>query len=379
MRVALHMGTLRGHGSAAVGRGTLTAIATQAPDSPILAWVPREWRDRDPTFTVNLPTNVEIRLTESGVARKLVDENVMIRRALSRWGAQVLFSLGDTSLPACPVPHVLLVQQAHLAYTPEERGFPSPPVLAARWRLMELYLRACLPTVTHMTVQTQDMKDRMAARYGYPGNDITVVPTPVELQVPSDREGGGSDEPSVVYVSSAGHHKNHAVLVPMMAALRHRHPELVCRVTISREDLPTLTRAIEQRGLSSRFRFDGVVPHSRALRMMRDARVVVIPSKLESFGLPYYEAMGTGAAVVAADRAFAREACASAALYADADDGVGFADAVTRVLSSPALEERLRDEARRRFDAVRASWQTVGETYWELLARAAHQRCTWTS
>ncbi|MEQ9324689.1 MAG: glycosyltransferase [Polyangiaceae bacterium] len=374
MRVALHMGTLRGHGSAAVGRGTLTAIASQARDSPILAWVPREWRDRDPTFAANLPANVDLRLTESGIARKLVDENIVIRRALSHWDAHVLFSLGDTSLPACPVPHVLLVQQAHLAYAREERGFRSPPALAARWRLMELYLRACLPSVTHMTVQTQDMKDRMAFRYGYPANDITVVPTPVELEAPSDGGVESSDAPYAVYVSSAGHHKNHRVLVSMMAALQHRHPDLVCRVTITREDLPTLTREVERRGLSSRFLFGGPVPHDRALRMMRDARVVVIPSKLESFGLPYYEAMGTGSAIVAADRAFAREACGTAALYADANDGDGFAEAVTRVLSSPALEEQLRDAARRRFEAVRGSWRKVGETYCELLEKAAQQR-----
>lgn len=375
MRVALHMGTLRGHGSGAVGRGTLMALATQAPDDPILAWVPRQWRERHPNYVASLPPNVELRLADAGIVRKLVDENVVIRRALSRWGADVLFSLGDTSLPRCPIPHVLLVQQAHLAYAPEERGFRSPPALAARWRLMELYLRSCLPSVAHMTVQTQDMKERMAARYGYPGEDITVVPTPVELELPPKGGQAQSDEPPyLVYVSSAGHHKNHEVLVPMMAALQHRHPELMCRLTISRDDLPAVTSEVERRGLSSRFRFEGAVPHDRALAMVKGARVVVIPSKLESFGLPYYEAMGMGRPIVAADRTFAREACGTAALYADADDGAGLAAAVMRVLSSPALEERLREAARRRFEAVRGSWRAVGEAYGELLAKVAQPR-----
>ena len=52
------------------------------------------------------------RQTRLGLLQKMATENIQMRLAMRRFGTQTLFSLGDTSLPACPVPHLLLVQQA---------------------------------------------------------------------------------------------------------------------------------------------------------------------------------------------------------------------------------------------------------------------------
>jgi glycosyltransferase involved in cell wall biosynthesis len=348
-------------------------MSIMAPQHQFIAWVPREWADQSDDALLGLPSHVELRLTQPGLHHKFLDENAFMRRTLKRWNADVLFSLGDTSLPLCPVPHLLLIQQAHLAYAAKERGFPMPLSQALRWRLMEAYLRACLPTVTKVVVQTEDMKDRLCRRYRLPPQNVAVVPSSAEL--PREEEAPcSSEEPYVCYVASGGHHKNHTILASMMAALRERHPSLVCRLTVDKSEVPALNREIERRSLASRFRFEGTVPHAAAIRLMRDAWAVVIPSKLESFGLPYYEALSVGVPIVAADRAFAREACGDAAFYADADDGLAFADAIDRIVSSRALEGRLREAARRRFEDHNRSWSDIAGEYLRLLGEAAGQR-----
>ena len=43
MLIALHLGTLRGHGSAAVGRNILMELISQGTSHEFLVWVPGEW------------------------------------------------------------------------------------------------------------------------------------------------------------------------------------------------------------------------------------------------------------------------------------------------------------------------------------------------
>ena len=43
MKIALHLGTLRGHGSAAAGRNILTELISQGQHHEFLVWVPAEW------------------------------------------------------------------------------------------------------------------------------------------------------------------------------------------------------------------------------------------------------------------------------------------------------------------------------------------------
>jgi glycosyltransferase involved in cell wall biosynthesis len=353
VRLALHLGTLRGHGSAVVGRGVLAGLTAQVAGHELLAFVPREWR---------LPPapHLTLRETGPGLLAKLVTDNLSVRGALAGWRADRLFSLGDTSLPLCPVPHLLLVQQAFLAYPPGDWGFTPPPRFRARMLAMAAYLRAALPSVRAVTVQSEAMKQNFAARWRFPEARIHVVPSAIEAPPAVAPEAGQA--PYLAYVASAAPHKDHALLAPMMAALQRRHPALVCRVTVAREDVPTLAR--EAKLLGARIEFLGALPRERALALLAGAAVVVAPSRLESFGIPYFEALAFGRPQVASDRPFAREACGDAALYAPAGDAEAFADAVDRALASSGELER---RARLRFAQLTRGWDAVARDYLTLL------------
>ena len=374
MRIAFHAGTLRGFGSGLVGRNVLESLARLGDQHAFLAWVPKSWRDDHGVTPQTCPPNVELRFTDPGMLSKLTLENVKIRSALRSWGADVLFSAGDTSMIACPIPHLLLIHQPNLSYGTSEKGFESTIKERLRWAAMSQYLRMGLPSIDKVTVQTQDMADRISRRFGYDRSRILVVPSAVDG--PGERspvEPATLPNPYICYIASPSRHKNFEVLPAMMAGLRERCPELKCRLTIHRDAIPALAEEIDALGLSEQFVFEGPVTRDRALTLLGEATALVMPSWLESFGLPYYEAMMLGVPVVAADRGFAREALGEAGLYAHPSDGAEFAQAVASLALDPT-ERRSRAQAvRARFDETARTWEQVSGRYLEFL-EALHRR-----
>lgn len=369
MKIALHCGFMNGAGASVVGRAVLKHLPREGPQHEILAWVPQSWQSKHDVSPRTVAENVTLRFVTPGIPQKFVLENWIIRRSLSSWGADVLLSLSDTSMVGCSIPHMLMIHQPNLAYGPEERDFPLSAKMRLRWYLMGAYLRLGLGSVSRLTVQTEDMASRISTRFGYPRDRIAIVPSAVELvqssgELPQELNGVA---PYVTYVSSASAHKNFKVLAPMMAKLHVGFPELQCRLTVTPEDVPELTREIQRLGLRDAFVFHGRVSRDMAVAMIRGARALVMPSKLESFGLPYYEAMAEGTPVVAADRAFAREACGSAGAYADADSGADFAARVAALVEDDELRRARSEESLKRFQEVMLPWDAVAREYLRLL------------
>lgn len=85
-----------------------------------------------------------------------------------------------------------------------------------------------------------------------------------------------------------------------VATLRIRRPELDWRYDVvgdgpERRKLEALT---VQLGLECRVRFLGALPNARALQMLDESDIFVLPSWNEAFGLAYLEAMAAGLAVI---------------------------------------------------------------------------------
>jgi glycosyltransferase involved in cell wall biosynthesis len=366
-RLAIHAGTLRGLGSAVVGKHLLLAMAGLESAPEILAWVPEEW-GLDPTRGGGRLT---LRTTRGGLGQKLALEALSLRRSIRDYGAQALLSLGDTSVPYCAVPHALFVQQAYLAYAPESLDFALSPAFRLKMRAMAAWLQAGLGTTDRVIVQSEHMRQAFAARWGYPPDRIAVIPSSVQheaLDPQTAARPGPPHRPWLCYVSSAGPHKNHAVLASVMESLRLDHPTLRCRLTVRQEAVPELVRAAERLGVLDRFEFEGTLAPGEAMAMVRGAAVVLIPSRLESFGIPYYEAMALSRPIVAADRPCAREALGDAARYAPAGDGHALAGQVAALLADPDAAEALGARARERFLARQNSWPDIARAMLDLVS-----------
>lgn len=102
------------------------------------------------------------------------------------------------------------------------------------------------------------------------------------------------------------------------------------------------------------------------------ARLLVLPSLDEGFGLPAVEAMAAGVPLVVSRRGALPEVCGDAAVYVDPEDPQGIATAVAEVLASPA---RLEDLRRRGAERVRRfSWTASAVRLWEAYGDAVTRR-----
>jgi glycosyltransferase involved in cell wall biosynthesis len=367
MKIGLHLGTLRGHGSGAVGLGILGEI-TRAAGHRFFAWVPREWESAHGIGPGALGDHVTIYQTDPGTREKFILETFRIPRTIQKTGIEKLFSLGDTSTPLCPVPHLLLIHQPHLATPFKDYGFPLPWKDFLRYAAMKSYLRVGLPGISKITVQSQAMKAGLQRQYALEDERISVIPSAVEgLPSHKDSPRPTMGAPVLSYIASVSPHKNHILLPGILHLLKAKYPGVRCNLTIESSAIPSFTEKARKLGVLDCFRFHGPVAKELSIRLAQEADVILNPSKLESFGLTYYESMALGKPMVASRKAFAEEACHDAAVYAHPDDPKEWADAVSSLLDSREGRERLSAKALARYESTKVGWDRVAHSYLCLL------------
>jgi glycosyltransferase involved in cell wall biosynthesis len=364
MKIALNMMAQRLHGAKFVGLGILRGFRTCGDEHTYTAWLPDAWSAED---LVDLPTRLTARRCAPGMQSKFRTENFVIRRALGEEAFDRLFSTGDTSTIRPGIPHMLLVQQAYLAYPQSAFDFPMPLKFRLKLWAMGAYFRSGMPAVSLFTVQSNSMAQQLHRRWGIAPARIKVVPSSINLPTLPERP-APPGPPYLCYVAGANPHKNHDLLAPMLARLVQDWPDLRCHVTVTPEQAPTLAAAVQTYKLEDNLIFCGNLSYPATLDLIRHAYVSVIPSKLESFGLPYYESLALGCPIVAADRDFAREACGEAGSYADPNDGVAFAEQVHSLLAAPELRMEMSERALKRFRQVYRPWSSIAQQYLDMLA-----------
>lgn len=371
MRLAIAAGTLRGAGSGMVGREVISHMLRDNPSDEFLAWVPVEWRDLhgSPTTT---PSAVHYTHTRHGQRHKFANEVFVIPRTCRKRGVEALFSMGDTGAPRPGIPHLLFVQQAFLVAPEGSLDFPMPVSFRLRLRAMAAYTSAGLAGVTRFTVQTIFMKEWLARRWAIDPSRIDVTPSAPSPEMQGLRcEPVQDPEPYVVYLSSAGPHKNHVVVPRMLRHLKDGGVRIRCILTVRAEDAPDAAMEARRLGVDDSVEFAGPVTRDRAGALLTGALAHVVPSKLESFGLGVLEALAVGCPVVAADRQHAREMCDDAALYAEADQPAVFAQHVAALADSGSFWRGRSDAALGRYRQVGMDWKTIASRYHALLKEIA--------
>ena len=188
---------------------------------------------------------------------------------------------------------------------------------------------------------------------------------------------GGDPEGYLLFVGTLDARKNVGGLL-----------DAYSRLLSARVDLPRLILAgaatadaaawledIARAPLAGRVEHVGYVGPDRRASLFQGARLFVLPSFEEGFGLPALEAMAAGVPVVASNRGSLPEVVGDAGLLIDPDDPEALASAIARILSEPALWQALRQKGFER--AGRFSWdqtaRDIRRAYEDAITTHAHR------
>lgn len=217
-------------------------------------------------------------------------------------------------------------------------------------RYLRRAVRSSVRRASVVAVPSEFVRSTVLDAYGVDPKRVVVVPHGVEGDLGRDSTSedelrtryGLGEGPVLVYPAITHPHKNHRLLLEVLARL---DPQVRLVLTGGRglaDDKVTMT--VQRLGLGDRVVRTGRVSDPDRDGLIRLAEALVFPSEYEGFGAPPLEAMALGTPVVASDRASLPEVVGEGGLVVPLD-----ADAWVEALQSvPARRSELADAGRRR-------------------------------
>ncbi|WP_396655860.1 glycosyltransferase family 4 protein [Microbacterium sp.] len=235
-----------------------------------------------------------------------------------------------------------------------------------RSKLLRRNLTDALGVAAFVTAPSEYVLRDLRAEFGLSGGDV--VPNGVDLAIgPSGSP--MESEPHVLGVGRLGRMKGFDLLIDAFAESGIARDHLLLIAGEGPERNALLQHAAD-REVAARVRLVGRLGEQQVADAMAGAKVVVVPSRSEAFGIVALEAWRSGTALIMTERGGAAEFLRDGedALLVDPENRAAFAATLHRVVSDDALRDRIAAAGRRRI--AEFSWSRTAETYVQLYASA---------
>ena len=164
----------------------------------------------------------------------------------------------------------------------------------------------------------------------------------------------------VLFIGTLENRKNLGALLDAYSRLVETHRRIPPLVIAGRRtaDADRWLERLSRRPLAGHARYVGYVDDKE--RLYAGARLLVVPSLDEGFGIPVLEAMAAGVPIVAAHRGALPELLGDAGVLVDPTDADHIASAIDRMMTDDAFAKRCADSGLTR--ARRFSWQSAARS-----------------
>jgi len=245
-----------------------------------------------------------------------------------------------------------------------------------------LYARPMLNLVArkaaHIVTISEYSKAQIVDRLGVTAGRVTVIHCGVgeEFQAADRREALnavraelGIEQPYVLYLGSLKPHKNVSCLLRAFAILQQRQdlPHELLIIGEGARWKSSLVQESVRLGIAGKTKFVPYVRPGLLPKIYAAADLLVMPSRIEGFGLPILEAMACGTPVICSRAASLPEVGGNAVVYFDPEDPEELAEAMERVLGSSELQRDLRAKGMTR--ARQFTWEESTGKHVELYQR----------
>jgi glycosyltransferase involved in cell wall biosynthesis len=215
----------------------------------------------------------------------------------------------------------------------------------------------------HIVVSSHYAASEVITRLGVARDRITVCSpgapawTSAIARGRAEREGTAASPAAgrILFVGTLEPRKNIATLLDAYARLRHMRPDAPALVLAGRAhaSVASVLERLKKPPLAGHVTALGYVSDAERQKLYGEARLFVLPSLEEGFGLPVLEAMACGVPVVVSDRGSLPEVVGDAASPVNANDPNALAAEMSRLLD-PAVARAAA--ARGTARAARYSW-----------------------
>ncbi len=239
-------------------------------------------------------------------------------------------------------------------------------------------LKCAVQMADHIITVSNYSKAQIMKELGVEDTKITVIHCGVSerFHLASDTgesrlavEGLGISRPYLLYVGNLKPHKNVVTLLRAFANL-HAQNRVAHALVIIGDDVRwkrTIVEECGRLGISDKVLILPQVSQSILPKIYAAAELLVMPSKVEGFGLPVLEAMACGTPVVCSKAASLPEVAGDAAAYFDPASPDDLAGTVAKLIDSSDLRAWLRTKGLER--AKLFSWQEFIRKHVELYRR----------
>ena len=288
-----------------------------------------------------------------GHLTRLAWGQLALRAQLRRARPDVVLHLMPDAVLGLGRPQVATIHDLFPLHFPKE--YPRLRYYFRYW--VPLVLRACRAVVTISEASRRDI----VRHYGIAPEKIHVALCGYDRRrFTPDGPAATADEPYALYVGNILPHKNLRRLVDAFSQVAARGPGMLrIRGWGHASHVAVLRERIAARRLTNRVDWQPYAPDDELPALYRGARVLVLPSLLEGFGLTALEAMACGTPVIASKASSLPEVVGQAGVLLDPHDAAGLASAIARVFTDNGLVKDLRERGLAR--AQQFSWRRTGE------------------
>jgi glycosyltransferase involved in cell wall biosynthesis len=324
------------------------ALAAASPQSPPIL-LSTSWKDRvSAAARADLPT------------AHIVDRRIPVQGLAWAWNrlgwppvealtgpCDVVHAQTPLLIPASRAAQVVTIHDLHFLHHPEDsereirRDFPA---------LVHAHARRA----DHIVVSSSYAAGEVRQRLGVEEARVSICSPGAPAwaaAIARQRQASGPGR-AITFLGTVEPRKNVRGLLDAYSRLRERDPgapPLVIAGGVRDASRGELQRA-EQPPLAGHVVTRGYVADDERRQLYRDARVLVLPSFEEGFGLPVLEAMACGVPVVVSNRGSLPEVAGPAARPVDPDDTEALTDELERLLdpreAAAAVETGLQQASR---------------------------------
>ena len=235
----------------------------------------------------------------------------------------------------------------------------------ARSALLREGLRRAIARAAAVTAPSSVVLDDLVAHYGLRGG--LVIANGVDLDVSGEAD--RSADPYLFAAGRLGYMKGFDLLIAAFAAAEFG-PSVRLVIGGDGPERESLEALVEAFGLASRVEMRGWMPPQAVADAIAGALAVVVPSRMEAFGIVALEAWRSGAPLIMTERGGARGFVSDEldGILIDPQDTQHFAETLRRMVRDPALRRALSEAGRRR--VADFGWDGVVRRYEKVYADA---------